>query len=100
MTKLPFTVAVMTSLVLPLTASAEDVPDALSVEWQGKKPCEGLHEDDQIRVLRCTFPPVPPAVEGEAVTSAGEKRLQAGIKAWTQAQTQFEKTCLFHDVTA
>jgi beta-alanine degradation protein BauB len=31
--------------------------DALSVEWQGKKPCEKLHEDDQIRILRCTFPP-------------------------------------------
>jgi hypothetical protein len=26
------------------------------------------------------------------LTSAGEKRLQAGIKAWTQAQTQFETT--------
>jgi DNA-binding MarR family transcriptional regulator len=24
------------------------------------------------------------------LTSAGEKRLQAGVKAWTQAQTQFE----------
>ena len=26
------------------------------------------------------------------LTSAGEKRLQAGIKAWAQAQTQFETT--------
>ena len=26
------------------------------------------------------------------LTSAGEKRLQAGVKAWTQAQTQFETT--------
>ena len=26
------------------------------------------------------------------LTSAGEKRLQAGIKAWTQAQSQFEAT--------
>jgi quercetin dioxygenase-like cupin family protein len=32
-------------------------PDALSVEWEGKKPCEKLHEDDQIRILRCVFPP-------------------------------------------
>jgi quercetin dioxygenase-like cupin family protein len=38
-------------------ASAEDVPDALSVEWQGKKPCEKLFEDAQVRVARCTFPP-------------------------------------------
>jgi hypothetical protein len=38
--KLPFTIAVMASLVLPLTAAVEDVPDDLSVEWQGKLPCE------------------------------------------------------------
>ena len=57
MIRLAFTVAVMASLVLPPIAATEDVPDALSVEWQGKKPCEKLHEDDQIRILRCTFPP-------------------------------------------
>ena len=33
------------------------VPDALSVEWKGKHPCEALYEDTQIRVARCTFPP-------------------------------------------
>lgn len=38
-------------------ATAQDVPDALSVEWKGKKPCEKLYEDDKIRVLRCTFEP-------------------------------------------
>ena len=36
---------------------AQDVPDALTVEWNGKKPCERLFEDDKIRVLRCTFGP-------------------------------------------
>jgi quercetin dioxygenase-like cupin family protein len=36
---------------------AQDVPDALAVEWNGKKPCEKLFEDDKIRVLRCTFGP-------------------------------------------
>jgi quercetin dioxygenase-like cupin family protein len=44
-------------LTVPFAAGAQDVPDALSVEWQGKKPCEKLLEDDQIRILRCTFPP-------------------------------------------
>lgn len=29
----------------------------VSVEWQGKKLCEKLHEDAQIVVLRCIFPP-------------------------------------------
>ena len=43
-------------LVVPFVARSEE-PDALGVEWQGKKPCEKLHEDDQIRILRCTFPP-------------------------------------------
>ena len=31
--------------------------DALSAGWNGEKRCENLHEDDYIRVLRCTFPP-------------------------------------------
>src|SRR5215831_20148290 len=57
MTKLLISIVGIAVLAVPMTASAEDVPDALSVEWQGKKPCEKLHEDDQIRVLRCTFPP-------------------------------------------
>jgi quercetin dioxygenase-like cupin family protein len=38
-------------------ARADDVPDALSVEWQGKKPCEKLFDDEHVRVARCTFPP-------------------------------------------
>ena len=47
----------MATLIAPLVALGESVPDALSVEWQGKKPCEKLYEDSQIRVARCTFPP-------------------------------------------
>lgn len=38
-------------------SSADSVPDALSVEWQGHHPCERLYEDTQIRILRCTFQP-------------------------------------------
>ena len=49
--------AVTGFLVAPIPAQADDVPDALSVEWKGKRPCEKLFEDAQIRVLRCTFPP-------------------------------------------
>jgi quercetin dioxygenase-like cupin family protein len=40
-----------------MAAEAPAAPDALTVEWQGKHPCERLYEDAQIRVLRCTFPP-------------------------------------------
>lgn len=39
--------------------AAEDVPGALAVEWEGKKPCEKLFEDEHIRVARCTSPRVP-----------------------------------------
>jgi quercetin dioxygenase-like cupin family protein len=47
----------ITALVaIPFAGRAADVPDALSVEWEGKKPCEKLHDDGQIRVARCTFP--------------------------------------------
>ena len=45
------------SVVTPPVVMADDVPDALSVEWQGKKPCEKLFEDAQIRIMQCTFPP-------------------------------------------
>ena len=38
-------------------AQAAEVPDALTVEWQGKHPCEKLFEDAQMRVARCTFQP-------------------------------------------
>ena len=43
--------------VAPSATRAEDMPDALTVEWQGKRPCDKLFEDTQVRVLRCTFPP-------------------------------------------
>jgi quercetin dioxygenase-like cupin family protein len=49
--------AAMALLISTPAAMSEDVPDALSVEWQGQKPCEKLDEDAQVRVLRCTFPP-------------------------------------------
>jgi quercetin dioxygenase-like cupin family protein len=44
-------------LLPPFAALGEEVPDGLSVEWQGQKPCEKLYEDPQIRIGRCTFPP-------------------------------------------
>lgn len=41
------------------TASAQiwPLPTALCAGWQGERVCERLHEDEMIRVLRCTFPP-------------------------------------------
>ena len=44
-------------LITPFAAIANNVPDAISVEWQGKKPCEKFFEDAQVLVARCTLPP-------------------------------------------
>jgi quercetin dioxygenase-like cupin family protein len=46
----------MAILAAPFAARGDE-PDALSVEWQGQKPCEKVFEDAQIRIARCTFPP-------------------------------------------
>jgi len=46
------TVASLSLLAAPYAVMADDVPDALSVEWQGKKPCEKLFEDAQVRIAR------------------------------------------------
>jgi beta-alanine degradation protein BauB len=32
-------------------------PTLCQLNGRGKKPCEKPYEDDQIRILRCTFPP-------------------------------------------
>ncbi len=37
-------------------ARAADIPDAVAAGWEGKKTCDVLHEDEKIRILRCTFP--------------------------------------------
>lgn len=49
-------IGLLAMLLAPL-GIAQDIPDAFSVEWQGKKPCEKLYEDAQIRIGRCIFPP-------------------------------------------
>jgi mannose-6-phosphate isomerase-like protein (cupin superfamily) len=43
----------------PLATYADDsaLPDPLEAGWKGEKVCEKLHDDDDHRILRCTFPP-------------------------------------------
>ena len=56
-------VAVMIALqaaflqVAAIPAIAEPLPDPLAAGWKGEAVCEKLHEDDEQRILRCTFPP-------------------------------------------
>jgi hypothetical protein len=57
MTNIPTISAIAVIVFAPFIARGQEAPDALSVEWQGKKVCEKLHEDEQIRILRCSFPP-------------------------------------------
>ncbi|WP_296323795.1 cupin domain-containing protein [Winogradskyella sp.] len=33
------------------------LPDPLEAGWNGKKVCEVLEENENLRVLKCTFPP-------------------------------------------
>jgi quercetin dioxygenase-like cupin family protein len=71
-------IAVIFGLATLLTvpaARADEVPDALSVEWNVHHPSEKLDEDANIRMLRCTFEPGDkhlrhwhPAYSGCAVT--------------------------------
>src|SRR5262245_14651620 len=53
--------SIITALTLAACASASaqvaPLPMALCAGWHGERVCEQLHEDDLIRVLRCTFPP-------------------------------------------
>lgn len=37
--------------------SDPDLPDPLEAGWNNEAVCEVLEENDQIRVLKCTFPP-------------------------------------------
>jgi len=75
-------------------ARADDVPDALSVEWQGKKPCEKLSEDAHVRVVRCTFPP------GAVHVCHSHPGYLSYVVSGGQGQVQDEKGIRKIDVTA
>jgi quercetin dioxygenase-like cupin family protein len=46
-------------MVLFLSCKPEkpNLPDPLEAGWEGKKVCEVLEENDELRILKCTFPP-------------------------------------------
>jgi beta-alanine degradation protein BauB len=44
-------------LAIVATHAASALPDPLAAGWSGAKVCEQLHQDNEQRVLRCTFPP-------------------------------------------
>lgn len=45
-------------LILPMSCKQDPgLTDPLEAGWNGEKVCELIHEDDELRVLKCTFPP-------------------------------------------
>jgi hypothetical protein len=44
-------------LTAPVQAGDSELPDPLEAGWKGEAVCERLHQDEQQRILRCTFPP-------------------------------------------
>jgi quercetin dioxygenase-like cupin family protein len=57
MVRLSLPVLSFAIILAPGLSWSQNIPDALGVEWHGKKPCENLYEDTKIRILRCTFSP-------------------------------------------
>lgn len=47
----------LATLVVAGCTAPQTLPDPLQAGWNGKAVCERLYEDDEQRVLRCTFPP-------------------------------------------
>jgi beta-alanine degradation protein BauB len=49
--------AALVSACATASAQVAPLPRALCAGWEGERTCEQLHEDAQLRVLRCAFPP-------------------------------------------
>ena len=47
---------ILISLLLAC-ADSQKLPDPLEAGWEGEKVCEVLFENNEMRVLKCTFPP-------------------------------------------
>ena len=45
------------TLAAACAGTAPRLPGPLTAGWRGETVCERLHEDGELRVLRCTFPP-------------------------------------------
>ena len=50
-------VSCLLSLCFAIPALATDLPDPLAAGWNGRPVCEKLHQDERLRILRCSFPP-------------------------------------------
>ena len=47
----------MLFLPILLLFAGKELPGPLEAGWQGERTCEVLQENEQLRALKCTFPP-------------------------------------------
>lgn len=47
----------LATLGLAATPSLAELPDPLEAGWEGKPVCSMLHEDERLRILKCSFAP-------------------------------------------
>ena len=54
-----FALLILPVLMLVITGCRNDnqLPDPLEAGWNGEPVCEVLEDNEQLRLLRCTFPP-------------------------------------------
>ncbi|WP_111682076.1 cupin domain-containing protein [Winogradskyella tangerina] len=53
-----FRIFILTGLLLCFSCEeTKSLPDPLEAGWKGEKVCELIEDNDNVRVLRCTFPP-------------------------------------------
>ena len=52
-----FLCSVIICFVISCKPNAPNLPDPLEAGWEGVKVCEVLEENDELRILKCTFPP-------------------------------------------
>ncbi|QIK95245.1 cupin domain-containing protein [Sphingomonas sp. HDW15A] len=48
---------ILFALAAAASSGSAILTDPLAAGWRGRTVCERLHEDEQQRILRCTFPP-------------------------------------------
>lgn len=52
-----FIYIILATAILYSCSQKEFLPDPLEAGWNGQKVCEVLEENQEMRILKCTFPP-------------------------------------------
>ena len=52
-----YAILVLTGILMVACEQKNTLPDPLKAGWEGEKVCEILVDNDEVRTLKCTFPP-------------------------------------------